>query len=316
MQRAPISEAAKHLIGFSQLARVGTGFSRSGAGIQIGLPPNQMSGEVMSKSGPDFHSEIEQRVAREKSAHDENDVLTNAKRLKDIFFHVRHTPGFYRMDAIREKYIRTLYDKIVLDYGCGQGEMALRYLHAGAKKVYGIDISERYIRAAIDRMRSAGVNEDSYEFCVMDAHNLKFDNEYFDSVIGNGILHHLDIPVAINEIKRVLKNTGFAMFQEPLIGTPLMRLFRILTPSARTPDERPLSESDLKLLESMFDIAESYCFGAVTAPVAAFTSLILRPFPHNVLVKFFDKLERKWLTSKDMRHFHQYVVLIMRKKSI
>lgn len=270
----------------------------------------------MSKTASDFDSAIEQRVAREKFAHDENDVLTNAKRLKDIFFHVRHTPGFYRMDEIREKYIRTLDGKIVLDYGCGQGEMALRYLHAGAKKVYGIDISERYIRSATDRMRNAGVSEESYEFRVMDAHNLEFGDETFDSVIGNGILHHLDIPTATNEIKRVLKNTGFAMFQEPLIGTPLMRFFRFLTPSARTPDERPLSESDLTFLESMFDIAESYYFGALTAPVAAFTSLVLRPFPHNALVKWFDNLERKWLSSKNTRHFHQYVVLLMKKKSI
>ncbi len=75
----------------------------------------------------------------------------------------------------------------------------------------------------------------------MDAHELVFPDDLFDIVVGNGILHHLDLPVCLASIERVLKPKGFALFIEPLAGNPLLKLFRVLTPRARTIDEKPLT---------------------------------------------------------------------------
>ena len=43
---------------------------------------------------------------------------------------------------------------------------------------------------------------------------------------------------------------------EPLGHSPLINLFRRLTPQARTEDEHPLLESDLKLIQSYFAESE------------------------------------------------------------
>lgn len=133
----------------------------------------------------------------------------------------------------------------MLDLGCGHGEKSLELLRNGAT-VKGIDISQPYVEDARANAKRAGFPEERFEFSVMDAHALEFSDEYFDLVVGNGVLHHLDLPVSLAEINRVLKNGGRALFKEPLAANPLLRLFRILTPSARTIDEKPLTPNDLR----------------------------------------------------------------------
>ena len=41
-------------------------------------------------------------------------------------------------------------------------------------------------------------------------------DQFFHRVVGNGILHHLDLAAAMTEIHRISKPSAKAIFQEPL----------------------------------------------------------------------------------------------------
>jgi SAM-dependent methyltransferase len=139
----------------------------------------------------------------------------------------------------------------VLEYGCGQGSYAVPMAKRGAR-VTGIDISPRSIDNARGEAGRAGVT--GTEFLVMDAMDMTFPDERFDRVIGTGILHHLDLDRSFDELERVLKPGGRAIFLEPLGHNPALNLFRLLTPKLRTADEHPLTRSDLNALRRRFAV--------------------------------------------------------------
>ncbi len=146
----------------------------------------------------------------------------------------------------RNSELRDLYDpreKRVLLYGCGPANETDELLNAGAASVAGIDISDVEIleaqRQAHDRGYAGRV-----EFRVADAHETGFPDDSFDLIVGTAILHHLDLPSVLDEIRRILTPGGRAVFLEPLAHNPLLRLGRRLTPAARTDDEHPFTVQD------------------------------------------------------------------------
>ena len=145
--------------------------------------------------------------------------------------------------------------KVVLDYGCGPGYLTKYLIEHGAVHVTGIDVSEGEIEQAHLRAREEGLADRS-RFLVVDAHATEFPDDSFDLIVGDSILHHLDLRVALEEIRRILRPDGRAVFMEPLWHNPLLRIGRALTPSARTPDEHPLTTSDWELCASVF---ENFC---------------------------------------------------------
>ncbi len=146
----------------------------------------------------------------------------------------------------RNSELHDLYDpfgKRVLLYGCGPANEAAQLVRDGAASVSGIDISELEISDACRHAQEEGF-ADKVDFRVGDAHQTGFDDDAFDLIIGNAILHHLDVPRALSELRRILAPGGRAVFVEPLAHNPLLRLGRRLTPAARTADEHPLTVED------------------------------------------------------------------------
>ena len=141
--------------------------------------------------------------------------------------------------------------KDVLDYGCGKGDLSFRLLERGAAHVTGIDISEAELAEARREASRRGVSG-RVTFEVRDAHSTGFADGSFDVVTGGSVLHHLDLDPALREIHRILRPGGRAVFAEPLAHNPVLRLGRALTPSARTPDEHPLTDQDWELCASIF----------------------------------------------------------------
>lgn len=150
---------------------------------------------------------IHERVSRERIAHDEDDVLGRSAELKGRFPLITKYKGFKELHKRIDDAMATSFGLTVLDYGCGKGEDAMGFLANGANLI-GIDISSAYIDQCREKAISLNFPEDKYSFHVMDAHKLEFDDDTFDLIIGNGILHHLDIGVAFNELHRVLKPGG------------------------------------------------------------------------------------------------------------
>ena len=251
--------------------------------------------------------ELSDRVLREKMAHTDNDVLESSWKLKRLFRHLITSPTMARLEWNFGKYLKNVRELRVLDLGCGHGEQSIILLERGAR-VSGIDISQRYIDDAIQSAKKACYSAEQYDFRIMDAHSLDFPDQEFDVVIGRGILHHLDLVVSLKEIRRVLKIGGRALFQEPLSANPILRMFRILTPYARTKDEKPLTPQDLDMIEGGWHAYNTY-YGLISAPVAVITSVFLRPFDNNFLLRLADWVEGRVNRIPWMRPFNQYVLL-------
>ena len=254
------------------------------------------------------------RVSRERDAHTDRDVLAESYRLKNRFSHIWHYPSRQRLFSEVERLSHNVAGQVVLDYGCGRGESSLKYLTKGAT-VKGIDISPTYVSDARTKANEAGFSPERYEFLVMDAHQLAFDSESFDLVIGEGILHHLEAHIALSEIHRVLRPGGRAVFQEPLADNPLLKLFRLLTPRARTEDEAPFTGHDIhRLLRSdRWESHTMYC-GLVGAPVAMITSVLLPDRPHNPALRIADKVEKWFHAHELLLSWNQYILLNLVKR--
>lgn len=252
-------------------------------------------------------NKIGQRVEREKLAHTEDDVLIKSYKLKKTFPHVTSSPTMLRFEDDFVKCLQNVHGLRVLDIGCGYGEQSLRLLEGGAW-VCGIDISQNYIDSLLNKVKEGGYDSDNYDFRVMDAHNLDIPDGSIDLVVGRGILHHLDLEVSLKEIQRVLKKGGRAVFQEPLAANPLLKLFRLLTPQARTTDEKPLSPDDLVMIENAW-VSQSRYYGVISAPVAMITSILLRPFGNNFLLSFAEWAELKVNRLRWVHKYNQYVLL-------
>jgi ubiquinone/menaquinone biosynthesis C-methylase UbiE len=143
--------------------------------------------------------------------------------------------------------------KDVLEYGCGYGNFCFTLAEAGGR-ITGIDISPKSIDVARKTSNERGFEGMTFE--VMDAENMDFPDESFDTVVGSAILHHLDLTRCSAEIMRVIKPGGRALFLEPLGHNPALNLFRKLTPSLRTEDEHPLTRQDLKFLAKQMGHAQ------------------------------------------------------------
>ena len=149
---------------------------------------------------------------------------------------------------------KKIKDKRILEIGCSYGRDALLYTKYAAFYC-GIDLSDEAIKKAIN------LKLENSEFLCVDGHDIPKEDESFDFVVVNGLLHHLDLERSFQEINRVLKSGGYLIFREPLGTNPFFQLYRYLTPLARTPDERPFTLSDIKLMKDYFYLKNVEWFG-------------------------------------------------------
>ena len=253
---------------------------------------------------------LKNRVLREKEEHEENSILEKSFKLKNIFCHVLSSPTTKRLNRDEENIYHKSNGLKVLDVGCGFGDRSLEIAKFGGE-VIGIDISEKYINYS-KKLADENQLSRKCDFLQMDVHSMTFENNKFDLVIGRGIIHHLDLKVSLLEIKRVLKNGGTAIFVEPLGSNPLLKIFRLLTPFARTPDEKPLKIKDLKWIREEFFVENSY-YGIFSTPLAIITSIFLRPYPSNIILKISDFLEKIVNKFYFFHPFNQYVLIKIKK---
>lgn len=144
--------------------------------------------------------------------------------------------------------------KTVLEIGCASGRDAKAYAQY-AKEFVGVDISDEAIKNA------EALNLPNAEFICTDGHTIEKPDSSFDVVIVNSLLHHLDLNVTFEEIRRLLRPGGVLIFREPLGTNPAFQIYRFFTPSARTVDERPFTFADLELMREYFHFENVRWFG-------------------------------------------------------
>jgi ubiquinone/menaquinone biosynthesis C-methylase UbiE len=145
------------------------------------------------------------------------------------FYSITKSSFAYR-DSILFQNIKGL---TVLDYCCGNGEIAIEMAKQGAAKVYGIDISTVAIENAQNLARDAGVEKVCF-FKVMDAEHTEFPDQTFDIIHEYGALHHLELSAAFKELARILKPGGKVVCTEALRHNPFIHWYRQRTPQLRT----------------------------------------------------------------------------------
>lgn len=172
----------------------------------------------------------------------------NLKIADDIIYRYTHTK---KDTAFPLEYsywlLQDIAGKTVVDYGCGLGENSVLIASLGAN-VIGVDISPELIELAIRRLELHDLDRRA-EFRVASAHALPFDDESVDVVFGMAILHHLDLKNSSQEVHRILKKGGRAIFMEPVRNSKMIKFIRSLIPYEQpdiSPFERPLTDQELK----------------------------------------------------------------------
>ena len=125
-----------------------------------------------------------------------------------IVLHKRFSTNLYGWD-------RWCFDRFdlpsnarILELGCGPAYLWLENL-SRIPKDWDIVLSD-LSTGMIDRARENLQDADrSFQFEVIDAHSIPFDNAHFDAMIAKHLLYHVpDRSKALQEIRRVLKPNG------------------------------------------------------------------------------------------------------------
>ncbi len=122
----------------------------------------------------------------------------------------------------------------VLELGCGTGVFTRRVIPAGASLV-ALDLSAELLAKARARVLNGA------RFVRSDAEALPFPAGAFDVVYGCSVLHHLDVEMALREVRRALRPGGRLIFSEPnLLNPQVWLMFRCEALKSRfgvSPDE-------------------------------------------------------------------------------
>jgi ubiquinone/menaquinone biosynthesis C-methylase UbiE len=167
--------------------------------------------------------------------------------------------------------------KKALDYCSGLGHTSLKLAEIGAD-VYGIDISPNEVASAKKLLQDNGFNGDN--IVVGDAEKTDFPDNFFDVVVCNGVLHHLDVTKAFPELCRILKPSGKIIAMEALGYNPLIQLYRRRTPHLRTAweTEHILTNAELRIAKKYFDnVSVKYFHLATLAAIPFIGSALCKP---------------------------------------
>ena len=238
---------------------------------------------------------------REKEFHN---ILHSGKssRFERIFYKALFNLRKYFIDSLEKK----IFEKEILDFGCGNGNTSQRVYKFRPKKILGIDISDQAVKQAISSAKKLGMD---IEYKVENCEKLDLPSESFDIVYGQGILHHLDLVKSIQEIFRILRKGGLIIFAEPLGTNPAINLYRFLTPKSRSRDEHPLIFKDLDLIKKHFKSVEIKYFGFFTVIFFLFYKNPEKSFFYN----FFSKLDDLIFKFKYLRFLAWSVTIVAEK---
>lgn len=152
-----------------------------------------------------------------------------------------------RINLLKEHVVLTPNCKI-LECGCGSGDFTLsvaKTLNLEYVSYYAIELSDSQIKIAKEKLNNYRLN-----IVKGSISNIPFESNYFNYIIGNSILHHLELPLALKEIKRVLMYGGKVIFFEPNLLNPVVWLMFNVKPFRKlhqaSPDEKAFSKRQIK----------------------------------------------------------------------
>lgn len=223
------------------------------------------------------------RALREKETYDKG---LERSIYNSIFSHCT-----YYTNLIKEQFLinemKNHVDGKVLEIGCDCWYGWLHNMDFNPKDIHALNISSTEVHKGMVNLDKTQITPTFY---IMDANNLAFSNNKFDLIFGGALLHHLELPIALKEIQRVLKPGGKFIFWEPLRLNPVAILIRAITPKYRTKDERPFGIKELNLVRKHFDM-HFIPFEFFSTPIGVISKLLFKN-PNNFLMKTAYKVNR------------------------
>jgi SAM-dependent methyltransferase len=192
--------------------------------------------------------------------------------------------------------------KTVLDLGCGTGENLLPLVKRGAR-VLGMDISPDLIALAERRLQDAGMQA---ELTVGSAYETGLPSASVDAIFCMSLIHHLDIALVCQEMRRILARDGFVVLKEPIRFSKTYAWLRDLLPSHGDVSdyEHPLTSAELAIVTERFRAAGTRYFRLPFVPLAS----QLLPIPaHHIAWKTSD-----WLLQHSI-HVQTYATVVAMK---
>lgn len=149
---------------------------------------------------------------------------------------IENRPVNYTVQSLLDS-LPSLDGMNVLDFGSGQGWQSIAIARTGAT-VTGVDIGEDLVELA---RQVAELNKTECSFQLASVTDLPFEDDTFDVVIGNAILHHLtedQLAESIREAFRVLKPGGKAYVNEPIENSSAFDAVQNLLPVGERGDSQ------------------------------------------------------------------------------
>lgn len=208
-----------------------------------------------------WYASLEPRKQKESEFHDKmrDPALIEAVG-KDQYEEFFSNHRFYRTATLSREYFldwvsRNSPGKTVLDFACGDGDVALRAAAAGAKLAIGIDISRISVQNARRAAEQRGLADRTF-FLRADCEHTGLPADSVDVVVCAGVLHHLDVRYAFPELQRILAPGGKVLAFEALDYNPLIKLYRNRNAHQRTEWEKAhiLSLKEVRLARNYFDL--------------------------------------------------------------
>lgn len=156
-------------------------------------------------------------------------------------------------------HLRDIRGREVLDFGCGDGALSVIMARLGAH-VTALDISPELVDVARKRAVLDGVG-DRIQFLVRDITAAPLRANWFDFVVCNLVLHHVDVRSVVPRIAAALKPGGTAIVLEPIAFSPWLQRVRDLVPIDKraSPGERPLNEDEVDfVINELADPEKTY----------------------------------------------------------
>lgn len=162
-------------------------------------------------------------------------------------------------------YLGPLAGKSIVDIGCGYHPTPIYFALAGAGRVCACDVSPKAVQFMRRVANIYGV-ADRVTVHESPVERMPFASGEFDLMHGEAVLHHISLPPAAPEIRRVLKPGGRAVFKDPLGHNAVLEFIRDHMPgltgkSAAKGTDRPMTIEDVEDFGRLFASYEYRTFG-------------------------------------------------------
>ncbi|MFX0024344.1 MAG: class I SAM-dependent methyltransferase [Candidatus Hermodarchaeota archaeon] len=101
----------------------------------------------------------------------------------------------------------------ILDIGCGTGLPTLELARLTNGEIIGIDIDQIVLNKLKNKINAKGLSN-KIKIFNRSIYDTKFEDEMFDIIWDEGVIHILDLKRALNECNRLLKTNGYLISGE------------------------------------------------------------------------------------------------------